>query len=464
MKENVTFSIGNVALIDKVDEELNGYFHRIFNGLAGKAQDFVPCAKLLIANRLGDCLSVSRLNDISEEYFNRLGFSKPRSDRTLNRALERIGKKYQFVVRNHQEVIKEYELVSKEQFPDFSSSYFEGKSSPLGKLGYSRDGEPGKMQITFGICTGMNGIPTALTIQNGNVQDKKHFRIMLKTAKYVLEENSVLIFDCGANTKKNKELVRKGGHHYLTLRAKKVGPYKKLVEYYNTQEKETFVVNEKTYSCVKMKIEKEFQYIFFSQDLNKDQMRGKKKKFQKVLEKNKGKLKKTLNGKVLDEYVCEEGYISTKGTLQKVVGNVPNPYVNGIEGFFVLQSSIDEEPEKILALYKDRDKAEKLIRNMKEGTELHPIRHWTKWAVIGYLVIIFLTNFLINLTLLKAKGQALVKNVKLLKKYLMKLSLTVVYPPNGFKFSVISNISDEIRSLLGDYTDRYRDKSLALRW
>ncbi len=416
MKENVTFSIGNIAVIDKVDEELNGYFQRVFDGVAGKAQDFIPCAKLLIANRLGDCLSVSRLNDLPDEYFNRLGFSKPRSDRTFNRTLERIGKSYQFIIQNHQEVIKEYELVRKEQFPDFSSSYFKGKSSPLGELGYSRDGKPGKKQIKFGICTGINGIPTALTIQKGNVQDKKHFRIMLKTARHVLEENSVLIFDCGGNTKENKKLVLASEYHDLTLKAKKVGPYRNLVGYFNTHEKETIVLNERRYSCVKMKIEDEVQYIFFSEDLYENQMKSKEKKFMKELEKNKVKLKKTLGDKVLGEYICEEGYILTKGTLQKVVGNVPNPYVNGIEGFFVLESSIDDEPEKILALYKDRDKAEKLIRNMKEGTELHPIRHWTKWAVIGYFVIIFLTNFLVNLTLLKAKGQAMVKNVKLLKK------------------------------------------------
>jgi transposase len=149
-----------------------------------------------------------------------------------------------------------------------------------------------------------------------------------------------------------------------------------------------------------MNIGNEVQYIFFSEDLYEDQLRSKDKRFVKELEKNKVKLKKTLGGKTLGEYVCEEGYILTKGILQKVVGNVPNPYVNGIVGFFVLQSSINDESEKILSLYKDRDKAEKLIRNMKEGTELHPIRHWTKWAVKGYLVIIFLTNFLVNLTLL----------------------------------------------------------------
>ena len=58
----------------------------------------------------------------------------------------------------------------------------------------------------------------------------------------------------------------------------------------------------------------------------------------------------------------------------------------------------------------------------------------------------------------------MVRNVKLLKKYLMNLTVTIVYPPNGFRFHVISNISDEIRSILGNYIDKYKDKSLGLRW
>ena len=118
---------------------------------------------------------------------------------------------------------------------------------------------------------------------------------------------------------------------------------------------------------------------------------------------------------------------------------------------------------KILSLYKDKDKVEKLIRNIKEGTELHPIRHWNKWMVVGYILLVFLTNFFISLSLYLAKNP-LVKNVKLLKKYMMKLTVTVVYPETGFRFHVISNITDEIRSILGDYIDKYRDKSLSLRW
>ena len=226
------------------------------------------------------------MSDLPDDYFKWLGFSSSKSERTLNRTLERIGQKYQFIVHKHQEIIKEYGLVTDEQFPDFSSSYFEGKNSPLGELGYSRDNEPGKLQITFGICTGMNGIPTALTIQKGNVQDKKHFRIMLKTAKYVLDENSVLIFDCGGNTKKNKRLVRSNKFQYLTLKPKKVGPYKHLIRFYDHPDYEnlSFVLNDKRYSCVKVKIYHEYNYVFFSESLYKDQMKTKEKRFLKEME------------------------------------------------------------------------------------------------------------------------------------------------------------------------------------
>ena len=100
---------------------------------------------------------------------------------------------------------------------------------------------------------------------------------------------------------------------------------------------------------------------------------------------------------------------------------------------------------------------------MKEGTELRPIRHWSTAAIIGYLFIVFLTNCLINLTHFLAK-LPVIKNVKLLKKYLNNLTLTVVYPKNRFRFSVLSNISEEIKAILGDFVNKYEDKSLDLRW
>ena len=112
---------------------------------------------------------------------------------------------------------------------------------------------------------------------------------------------------------------------------------------------------------------------------------------------------KIKKNKIIGTYVSRDGYILAKGLIQRSLDKIKNPFITGLEGYFILESSVDDEPEKILRLYKDKDKAEKLIRNMKEGTELRPIRHWSTTAIIGYLFIVFLTNCLINLTHFLAK-------------------------------------------------------------
>ncbi len=94
---------------------------------------------------------------------------------------------------------------------------------------------------------------------------------------------------------------------------------------------------------------------------------------------------------------------------------------------------------------------------------MRPIRHWSRLAVIGYLLLTFLTNFLVNLTLYLAK-KPMVRDIRLLRKFLNILTLTVAYPPNGFKFTVLSNISNEVKSLFGDFIKKYEDNSLKLRW
>ena len=463
MKNNVTFSIGNVALIDKVNEKF-GLFDNLFNNLNCKAKNIKSSAKLFSYNRLGDCVSINQLTSVyPEELFRKLGYKKMPAERSIYRDLDRIGQRTPFLQERYQGIIKKNDLASEKQFVDFSSSYFEGNKSKLGELGYSRDHEPGKEQITFGISTGINNIPTALTIQKGNVQDKKHFKFMLKMVKHILEEGSMLIFDCGGNTEPNKARIKKLNFNYLTLKPKKKKIYKKYIEVFKNSEKETINLNGIEYKCLKIMEENEIQYLFYSKDLFKDQKKKRGKKFERELKKNESKLTKVKKGKLLGSYISKEGYILAKGSIQKTLDEIKNPFITGLEGYFILESSVNDEPEKILKLYKDKDKAEKLIRNMKEGTELRPIRHWSTNAIIGYLFIVFLTNCLINLTHFLAKLQV-VKNLKLLKKFLNNLTLTVIYPKNKFRFQVLSNISEEILSILGDFVYKYEDKSLDLRW
>jgi hypothetical protein len=56
---------------------------------------------------------------------------------------------------------------------DLSSSYMEGRSCPLAKLGYSRDATKGKPQITYGLICSPEGRPVAVRVHEGNTQDQQ---------------------------------------------------------------------------------------------------------------------------------------------------------------------------------------------------------------------------------------------------------------------------------------------------
>ena len=56
---------------------------------------------------------------------------------------------------------------------DLTSTYFEGRHCPLGKLGHSRDDKSGKLQIVFGLLTNAAGCPVAVEVFAGNTADPK---------------------------------------------------------------------------------------------------------------------------------------------------------------------------------------------------------------------------------------------------------------------------------------------------
>jgi len=56
---------------------------------------------------------------------------------------------------------------------DLSSSYFEGCCCPLAKLGYSRDGRKGMLQVNYGLLADARGCPVAVSVHEGNVSDSQ---------------------------------------------------------------------------------------------------------------------------------------------------------------------------------------------------------------------------------------------------------------------------------------------------
>ena len=56
---------------------------------------------------------------------------------------------------------------------DLTSSSFEGVTCPLAKIGYSRDGKPGTLQVNDGLLTDARGCPVAVSVFEGNTADPK---------------------------------------------------------------------------------------------------------------------------------------------------------------------------------------------------------------------------------------------------------------------------------------------------
>ncbi len=82
--------------------------------------------------------------------------------------LERQGKIEKRLAKRH---LKEGGLV----LFDLTSSSFEGVTCPLAKLGYSRDGKPGTLQVNYGLLTDARGCPVAVSVFEGNTGDPKTF-------------------------------------------------------------------------------------------------------------------------------------------------------------------------------------------------------------------------------------------------------------------------------------------------
>src|SRR5579863_747643 len=95
---------------------------------------------------------------------------------------------------------------------DVSSSYFEGRSCPLARLGYSRDGRRGTPQIIYGLLCDMPGRPVAVEVFDGNLHDQATVPAQIEKLRQRFSLSSVvLVCDRGRVTKANIELLGERG-------------------------------------------------------------------------------------------------------------------------------------------------------------------------------------------------------------------------------------------------------------
>ncbi len=111
---------------------------------------------------------------------------------------------------------------------DVSSSYFEGRTCPLAKLGYSRDGKPGLPQIIYGLLCDTDGRPVAVEVFSGELHDDKTLPAQVAKLKDRFGLSRVtVVADRGMVTKANiEQLAQTDGVDWIT--ALKAPTIKKL--------------------------------------------------------------------------------------------------------------------------------------------------------------------------------------------------------------------------------------------
>jgi len=92
---------------------------------------------------------------------------------------------------------------------DVSSSYFEGRSCPLARLGYSRDGKRGTLQITYGLTCDRSGRPIAVEVFSGQVHDTQTLGSQITKLKDRFALKSVVVVcDRGMVSAANIKLLK----------------------------------------------------------------------------------------------------------------------------------------------------------------------------------------------------------------------------------------------------------------
>ena len=113
---------------------------------------------------------------------------------------------------------------------DLSSSYFEGSTCPLAKLGYNRDGKKGLLQVNYGLLTDARGCPVAVSVYEGNVADSQTLMPQVKRLREEFGiEQMVMVGDRGMiSSKAIEELRETDGIGWIT--ALKSASIRALVE------------------------------------------------------------------------------------------------------------------------------------------------------------------------------------------------------------------------------------------
>ena len=446
--QNISFPVGTALAVQKYSSKLR--FERLFGKHKSRGIPIVRLIEALLSYRLTENLSTSKASDwinrpeVLTEFALR-GFE----ERTLFRLLEVLGRNYEEIIVDLQDVLFElYEFPHTDANLDWTSLVLWGKQASLGEYGYSRDYRPDKKQVTVGLVELASpiNIPIGLTIQPGNTNDQAHFKKTFNQVQHCLRENSRIVFDKGAQSKDNIELVLAKKLKYLSAKKLNLSDDKRI-KGFRKQKAELIDAENKVFG-IKIRYPSRIDYFFFSERLMRDQVEAKlrragqklteAKEIQRSLDKNKQLPKRfRINNPLVDVKYSYQTKLSAI-TEQEALAIVQKASLNGREGFFCLVSCEDLTLQEALSIYRKKDSIEKIFQSMKNDINIKPLRVWSENSLKGAILVGFIAQLIISL--LRYDYEEL-KHIqpKFIKISLMNLTVTIEKCGNRQIRRILSN-------------------------
>ena len=454
--ENKSYPVGTILAVQGVFCRLG--LSAVFEKHKKRGICLASLVEALVSYKLSENFSISKASLwVNQSEMLEAFRLKPFEERTLFRVLESLGDNREEILYDLQHCLfQTFDFEHTDVNMDWTSLVLYGDKCKLGKYGYSRDHRPDKKQITLGLAELAHpiNVPIGLTVRKGNVCDVRHFTDTYEQIRPCLRTDSRIVFDKGAHSKENVELILADKMKYLTSKKLNTSDDLRIKEF--SQSRAELVDAPEGIYGIKYVKPNSIDYFFFSRQLKKDQIASRKRialrkfdeaeEIQSCLDHKRGLPQKyCLRNALVDIKYFVQTRLH-KMTKKQALKCLYQDAVNGREGFFCLKSSEDLTLKQALETYRKKDSIEKLIHSLKNEVEIKPVRVWTKNSIYGALLIGFLAQLVISLLRymhVKLKHTC----TKFIKKSLMNLTVTIEKTKNQVKRTVYSNF-DPLNTLL----------------
>jgi len=460
--ENISFPIGTIFTVKKYFEKLG--FSNVFSKYKKKGRDISSLIEALVSYKLTENFSISKASG----WINRKNVLKEFSlkefhEKTLFRTLGIMGKNKEEIVAGIQDnLFRIYDFEHTDSNLDWTSLVIYGEMCKLAKHGYSRDHRPDKKQINLGISEISEpiNVPIGITVTSGNIPDVIHFEDTYNQIRTKLKPESRIVFDKGAKSEKNIDLILADKMKYLTAKKLNKSDDKRIKAF--DKSKAELLDSEKIIYGLKFVKPNKIDYFYFSEELEKTQLESKKRKAQKMLEEAKEIQKSLDENKTLPKkFQVKNKLVDVKYDYQTKLGEldekialeyVEKELITGREGFFCLSSNENLTLEEAFKIYRKKDSVEKMIHSLKNEIEIKPLRVWTDDSIYGAILIGFLAQLFISL--MKYDNEEL-KNIstKFIKNSLMNLTVTIEIVGNRTKRYIYANFDMINRTILAKWQE-----------